>query len=153
VVIASGARYRRAAAPRLAEFEGRGIWYWASPLEAKLCDGEEVAIIGGGNSAGQAVVFLSSHASRVHMLIRGEGLAASMSRYLIDRIAATPSVVLHPNTEVSRLCGDAVGRLASISSRDRRTGHAVSERFWELHRVICSCFDWSVRYYVTLRIK
>jgi thioredoxin reductase (NADPH) len=86
VVIASGARYRRPAVPRLAEFEGRGIWYWASPLEAKLCDGEEVAIIGGGNSAGQAV-FLSSHASRVHMLIRGECLAASMSRYLIDRIA------------------------------------------------------------------
>src|SRR5208337_4823743 len=72
VVIASGARYRRPAAPRLAEFEGRGIWYWASPLEAKLCDGEEVAIIGGGNSAGQAAVFLSRHASRVHMLIRGE---------------------------------------------------------------------------------
>jgi thioredoxin reductase (NADPH) len=122
VVIASGARYRRPAAPRLAEFEGRGIWYWASPLEAKLCDGEEVAIIGGGNSAGQAAVFLSSHASRVHMLIRGEGLAASMSRYLIDRIAATPSVTLHPNTDVSRLCGDAAGKLASISWRDRRTG-------------------------------
>ena len=122
VVIASGARYRRPAAPRLAEFEGRGIWYWASPLEAKLCDGEEVAIIGGGNSAGQAAVFLSSHASRVHMLIRGEGLAASMSRYLIDRIAATPSVTLHPNTDVSRLCGDAAGRLASISWRDKRTG-------------------------------
>jgi len=64
------------------QFEGRGIWYWASPLEAKLCDGQEVAIIGGGNSAGQAAVLLSSHASRVHMLIRGEGLAASMSRNL-----------------------------------------------------------------------
>ena len=122
VVIASGARYRRPAAPRLAEFEGRGIWYWASPLEAKLCVGEEVALIGGGNSAGQAAVFLSGHASRVHMLIRGEGLAASMSRYLIDRIAATPSITLHPNTDVSRLCGDAAGRLASISWRDKRTG-------------------------------
>jgi thioredoxin reductase (NADPH) len=107
VVIASGARYRRPAVARLAEFEGRGVWYWASPLEAKLCDGEESAIVGGGNSAGQAAVFLSSHASRVHMLIRSEGLAASMSRYLIDRIGATPSILLHPNTDVSNLCGDA----------------------------------------------
>jgi thioredoxin reductase (NADPH) len=122
VVIASGARYRRPVVPRLTEFEGRGIWYWASPLEAKLCAGEEVAIIGGGNSAGQAAAFLSSHASRVHMLTRGEGLAVSMSRYLIDRIAATPSVELHPNTDVSRLCGDAAGRLASISWRDKGAG-------------------------------
>jgi thioredoxin reductase (NADPH) len=98
--------------PRLAEFEGRGIWYWASALEAKLCSGEEVALIGGGNSAGQAAVFLANYASKVHMLIRGEGLAASMSRYLIDRISATPSIELHPNTEVTKLCGDADGRLA-----------------------------------------
>jgi thioredoxin reductase (NADPH) len=122
LVISSGARYRRPAVARLAEFEGRGIWYWASALEAKLCAGEEVAIIGGGNSAGQAAVFLANHASRVHMLIRGEGLAASMSRYLIDRIAATRSIELHPNTEVTQLGGDAGGRLASISWRDKRTG-------------------------------
>ena len=92
VVVASGARYRRPAVPGLADFEGRGIWYWASALEAKLCAGEEVAIIGGGNSAGQAAVFLADHASRVHMLIRGKGLAATMSRYLIDRIAANPVI-------------------------------------------------------------
>ena len=122
VVIASGARYRRPAVPRLAEFEGRGIWYWASPLEAKLCVGEEVAIVGGGNSAGQAAVFLSSYASRVHMLIRGEGLAASMSRYLIDRIGATPSIVLHPNTDVFSLCDGAGAKLASVSWRGKRTG-------------------------------
>jgi thioredoxin reductase (NADPH) len=122
VVIASGARYRRPAVPRLAEFQGRGIWYWASVLEAKLCAGEEVAIIGGGNSAGQAAVFLANHASKVHMLIRGEGLAVSMSRYLIDRIAATPSIELHPYTEVAQLHGDAGGRLASIARRDWRTG-------------------------------
>jgi thioredoxin reductase (NADPH) len=122
LVIASGARYRRPAVARLAEFEGRGIWYWASALEAKLCAGEEVAIIGGGNSAGQAAVFLANHASRVHMLIRGEGLAASMSRYLIDRIAASPAIELHPNTEVTQIGGDAGGRLASISWRDKRAG-------------------------------
>jgi thioredoxin reductase (NADPH) len=122
VVVASGARYRRPAVPRLAEFEGRGIWYWASPLEAKLCAGQEVAIIGGGNSAGQAAVFLANHASRVHMLIRGEGLAASMSRYLIDRIAASPVIALHPSMEVTQLNGDAAGRLESIAWRDKRTG-------------------------------
>jgi len=122
VVIASGVRYRRPAVPRLAEFESRGIWYWASPLEAKLCAGEEVAIIGGGNSAGQAAVFLANYASKVHMLTRGEGLATSMSRYLIDRIAATPSIELHPNTEVAQLSGDAGDRLTSISWRDKRTG-------------------------------
>ena len=122
VVIASGARYRRPAVPRLAEFQGRGIWYWASVLEAKLCAGEEVAIVGGGNSAGQAAVFLANHASKVHMLIRSEGLVASMSRYLTDRIAATPSIELHPYTEVAQLCGDTGGRLASISWRDKRTG-------------------------------
>jgi thioredoxin reductase (NADPH) len=121
VVIATGARYRRPAVPRLAEFEGRGIWYWASALEAKLCSGKEAAVIGGGNSAGQAVVFLANHASKVHMMIRGEGLAASMSRYLIDRISATPSIELHPNTDVTQLCGDGDGRLASISWRNQRT--------------------------------
>jgi thioredoxin reductase (NADPH) len=122
VVVASGARYRRPAVPRLTEFEGRGIWYWASALEAKLCTGEEVVMIGGGNSAGQAAVFLANHASKVHMLIRGEGLATSMSRYLIDRIGATPSIELHPDTEVTRLCADASGRLAAVSCRQSRSG-------------------------------
>jgi thioredoxin reductase (NADPH) len=110
VVIATGARYRRPAVPRLVEFEGRGVWYWASPLEAKLCSGQEVAIIGGGNSAGQAAVFLAKFASKVHMLIRSRGLAASMSRYLIDRISATPSIELHPTTEVTQLTDDAGGQ-------------------------------------------
>jgi thioredoxin reductase (NADPH) len=122
VVIASGARYRRPAVPKLPEFEGRGIWYWASALEAKLCAGEDVALIGGGNSAGQAAVFLANHASKVHMLIRGQGLAASMSRYLIDRITATSSIELHSNTEVTQLFGDAGARLASISWREGRAG-------------------------------
>lgn len=89
VVIASGARYRRPDVPRLNEFEGRGIWYWASAIEATMCSQTEVALVGGGNSAGQAAVFLSQHASKVHVLVRGPSLAASMSRYLIDRIEAT----------------------------------------------------------------
>ena len=122
VVVASGARYRRPVVPGLVDFEGRGIWYWASALEAKLCAGEEVAIIGGGNSAGQAAVFLADHASRVHMLIRGKGLAATMSRYLIDRIAATPVIELHPNSELTRLYGDEAARLKAISWRDKGAG-------------------------------
>jgi thioredoxin reductase (NADPH) len=125
VVIASGARYRRPAVPRLAEFEGRGIWYWASPVEARGCSGIEVALVGGGNSAGQAAVFLAQHAARVYMLVRGPGLAASMSRYLIDRIAATPNIELLTQTEVTRLDGNEVG-LEAVTWRDRRSGEECS---------------------------
>ena len=106
VVIASGARYRRPDVPRLAEFEGRGVWYWASALEAKMCAGTEVVLVGGGNSAGQAAVFLAEHVSTVHLLVRGPGLAATMSRYLIDRIDATPNIELHPHTATTQLHGD-----------------------------------------------
>ncbi|MGZ5178949.1 MAG: FAD-dependent oxidoreductase [Ramlibacter sp.] len=122
VVVATGARYRRPDVPRLADFEGRGVWYWASALEARMCGGAEVVLVGGGNSAGQAAVFLSQHAARVHMLVRGPSLAASMSRYLIDRIAAAPNIVLWPHTELAQLRGDAVEGLAGVTWRDRRTG-------------------------------
>lgn len=118
VVIASGARYRRPAVPRLSEFEGRGVWYWASSLEAQMCSGSEVALVGGGNSAGQAAVFLSRHAAKVHMLVRGTSLAASMSRYLIDRIAATGNIELRLQTELSGLEGDPLEGLAGIRWRD-----------------------------------
>jgi cation diffusion facilitator CzcD-associated flavoprotein CzcO len=84
-VVASGARYRRPAIQNLPAFEGHGVWYWASPIEAKLCAGERVLIVGGGNSAGQAAVFLAGHAARVTLMVRGARLAASMSQYLIDR--------------------------------------------------------------------
>lgn len=122
VVVASGARYRRPAVPRLAEFEGRGIFYWASAIEATLCAQAEVALVGGGNSAGQAAVFLSQHAARVHLLVRGPGLAATMSRYLIDRIEATPNITLRPHTEVCALHGELPGGLAALTLRDRRSG-------------------------------
>ena len=111
MVIASGARYRRPGVPRLSEFEGRGVWYWASALEATMCAQTEVVLVGGGNSAGQAAVFLSQHAARVHVLVRGPSLAASMSRYLIDRIEATPNIELRPHTEITALHGDARGGL------------------------------------------
>ena len=118
VVIASGARYRRPDVPRLAEFEGRGVWYWASALEAKMCAQSEVVLVGGGNSAGQAAVFLAEHASNVHLLVRGPGLAASMSRYLIDRIDATPNIELHPHTQLTRLHGDLPGGLDAVTWRN-----------------------------------
>lgn len=122
VVVASGARYRRPDVPRLGEFEGRGIWYWASAIEATMCAKTEVVLVGGGNSAGQAAVFLSQHASRVHVLIRGAGLAASMSRYLIDRIEATHNIELRPRTEIIHLHGDAATGLSGVSWRDHLSG-------------------------------
>ncbi len=133
VVIASGAQYRRPAVPRLDEFEGRGIWYWASALEATRCAGAEVALVGGGNSAGQAAVFLAQHASRVFILIRGPSLAASMSRYLIDRIGATQNIELRPHTELTQLHGDPAQGLSAVSWRDLQTGvedrHSVRNVF------------------------
>jgi thioredoxin reductase (NADPH) len=122
VVIASGARYRRPRVPRLQDFEGRGIWYWASAIEAATCTQQEVVLVGGGNSAGQAAVFLSQHATRVHLLVRGPSLAASMSRYLIDRIAATPNIELRPHTEVTALHGDLPGGLEAVTWHDQRAG-------------------------------
>ncbi|MGJ7491283.1 FAD-dependent oxidoreductase [Variovorax sp. ZT4R33] len=122
IVIASGARYRRPDVPRLREFEGRGIWYWASALEARTCAKQEVALVGGGNSAGQAAVFLSQQAAKVNVLVRGPSLAASMSRYLIDRIEATPNIELHPYTELVELHGDpATNGLEGATWRHRRT--------------------------------
>jgi thioredoxin reductase (NADPH) len=127
VVVASGARYRRPEVPRLQEFEGRGIWYWVSALEATMCAQAEVVLVGGGNSAGQAAVYLSQHAAHVHMLVRGPSLAASMSRYLIDRIEATPNIQLRPHTAITRLHGDAPGGLAAVSWRDHRSGEEAEK--------------------------
>jgi thioredoxin reductase (NADPH) len=122
VVVASGARYRRPNIPLLSDFEGRGIWYWASPIEARICRSEEVVLVGGGNSAGQAAVYLSGFASKVWMLVRGEGLAASMSRYLIDRIEAAPNIELLTQTEIVALSGTPQGQLAHVRWRNRQTG-------------------------------
>jgi thioredoxin reductase (NADPH) len=122
VVIASGARYRRPDIAKLEMFEGAGVSYWASAVEAKLCEGEEVALVGAGNSAGQAVVFLAAKVKHLHLVVRGEGLEASMSRYLIDRIAALPNVTLHTRTEVSALEGTAEDGLRAASFRNRDTG-------------------------------
>ena len=121
-VVASGARYRRPAIPRLEEFEGRGVWYWASPIEARMCRQEHVGLIGGGNSAGQAAVFLSAYATRVSILVRGDGLAATMSSYLIDRIAATASIEVLPRTELIALAGPPGSHLDGVRWRRMTTG-------------------------------
>jgi thioredoxin reductase (NADPH) len=121
VVIASGARYRRPQVENLDAFEGSGVHYWASPLEGKLCAGQEVALVGAGNSAGQAVVYLASQAKKVWMIVRGPDLSASMSRYLIDRIKAQPNIELVTESEVTRLEGKD-GMLDAIRWQNRRTG-------------------------------
>ena len=122
VVIASGARYRQLDVPNLSDFEGNGVSYWASPIEAKLCEGEEVALVGGGNSAGQAVVFLAPRVKRLHLIVRRDGLEATMSRYLIDRIKALPNVDLHIGKEVVALQGDCTAGLTAAVVRARADG-------------------------------
>ncbi len=122
VVIASGARYRRPTCAGLKDMEGRGVWYWASPIEARPCIGGEVIVVGGGNSAGQGAVFLSGFATKVWMLVRGHGLAASMSKYLIDRIAATPNIELLTQTEIVSITGTRDSGLQSVTWRSRDSG-------------------------------
>ncbi len=122
VVMSAGAQYRRLEVPGIDTFENAGLYYWASPIEARLCAEAEVALVGGGNSAGQAVAFLSPKVKHVHLIVRGEDLRQSMSRYLIDRIEALGNVSLHTHTEVIALNGDEHGHLAGIRVRDRHGG-------------------------------
>src|SRR6266446_858486 len=120
IVIATGARYRRLEVPELARFEGAGIFYSATHMEAQSCKGEEIAVVGGGNSAGQAAVFLSGIASRVDVVVRGPCLAQSMSRYLIQRIENSPNLELRTRTRIESLEGN--GRLEQVRWRHLETG-------------------------------
>jgi thioredoxin reductase (NADPH) len=112
VVVATGAAYRKLTVPELGRFEGNGVYYGATKVEADLCSGAEIAVVGGGNSAGQAAVFLSGRAKHVHLLVRGAGLVDSMSRYLIRRIDESPDITLRPYTQIEALEGD--GRLERV---------------------------------------
>src|SRR5882724_10903104 len=119
IIIATGAQYRRLTLDNLSQFEGAGIYYGATFVESQLCTGEEVIVVGGGNSAGQAAVFLSHTTKRVHLLVRSGGLADSMSRYLIRRIEGTPTIVLRTHTEVTALEGSQ--HLECVRLRDNKT--------------------------------
>jgi thioredoxin reductase (NADPH) len=126
-VVATGARYRRPAVPRLEEFEGRGVWYWASPIEARMCRQEEIVIVGGGNSAGQAAVFLASYAMKVIMLVRGKSLHESMSRYLADRIEATSNIEVLTQIEIVALSGSQSSILERVRWRHNPTGQETEK--------------------------
>jgi thioredoxin reductase (NADPH) len=125
IVIASGARYRRLDVANLDEFEASSVHYWASPLEGKLCADQEVALVGAGNSAGQATVYLASRAAKVWLIVRGRDLAASMSRYLVDRITGLANVEVVTQAQVSGLEGSN-GMLEAV--RWRRAGSAEELR-------------------------
>lgn len=125
VIIATGAEYRRLPLESARRFEGVGVYYGATAMESQLCRGEEVVVVGGGNSAGQAAVFLAGSARCVHLLVRREGLHDTMSRYLIQRIEQSPAIALHTHTEVVALEGDA--HLEHVEWRDSLTG-AVESR-------------------------
>jgi thioredoxin reductase (NADPH) len=120
IVIATGAQYKKPRLQNLEKFEGEGIYYGATYIEAQLCGGEDVAVVGGGNSAGQAAVYLSQTARQVHMLVRGAELSSTMSRYLIQRLAENPRIDLHFNTEIVALEGGT--HLERIVWQDKSTG-------------------------------
>jgi thioredoxin reductase (NADPH) len=135
VVVASGAEYRRLGVSNLSEFEGAHVHYWASPLEAQLCTGQEVALVGAGNSAGQAAVYLATHARKVWMIVRGKSLDATMSRYLCDRIAAQANIEVLTETEVVALSGDN-GMLEKVTWRGRGSGVAATRDIHHLFLLI-----------------
>lgn len=118
VVVATGARYRRLPVPGWEQFESAGIYYAATDLEARICDGRPVVVIGGGNSAGQAAVYLAENAASVQILIRRDGLAETMSRYLVDRIECDPGITVRPRTEVVGVHGDDVLRTIDVRDGD-----------------------------------
>lgn len=124
VILACGATYRRLDLKNYERYEGQGIHYAATALEARFCSGSDIVVVGGGNSAGQAAVFLSSHARHVHMLIRSDSLAASMSDYLIQRIDQSSRITLHRNTELTELHGEL--KLDGITWKSRVTKENVT---------------------------
>jgi thioredoxin reductase (NADPH) len=120
VVLATGASYRRLNVARLAEFEGAGVYYAATQVEAQMCSGDPVVVVGGGNSAGQAAVFLAKHVGEVNLLVRRGDLAATMSSYLIDQIEAAPGIELYSHTEIRELHGN--GSLEAVTVEDTSAG-------------------------------
>jgi thioredoxin reductase (NADPH) len=124
VIIATGAEYRSLPIGNLPQFVGAGVYFGATFIEAQVCRGEEVIVVGGGNSAGQAAVFLAQSAKRVHLCVRSAGLAERMSRYLIRRIEDHPGITLHTRTELTAFEGDT--HLERVTWRDNRAGTTES---------------------------
>lgn len=137
IIVAAGAQYRKLDLPNLAQFEGVGIYYGATTVEAQLCADEEVAVVGGGNSAGQAALFLSAHAKHVHLLVRGPSLSATMSRYLISRIEACQDITLRTRTEIEALEGES--RLERVRWRQAETGAADTHDIQHLFLMTGAC--------------
>jgi len=131
VVLAAGVQYKKPPIPKLAQFEGNGVYYGATSMESSLCEGEDVIVIGGGNSAGQAAVFLSQKVGKVYMLVRSGKLADTMSRYLIRRIEENPAIELHYRSEITSVDGN--GHLECVTWRDgensRPSPHDVRHLF------------------------
>lgn len=134
VVIASGAQYRKLPLKNLSKFEGAGVYYGATHLESQMCGGQDVVVVGGGNSAGQAAVFLAQTARRVFMIVRAESLAETMSRYLIRRIEESPNIELLPNTEVISLAGNE--QLESVEWRNLQNGKSTKRNITALFSMI-----------------
>jgi thioredoxin reductase (NADPH) len=132
LVVASGARYRRPVIENLSDFEGTCVHYWASAIESRLCTGQEVALVGAGNSAGQAVVYLAQHVKKVWMIVRGPSLEATMSQYLVERIRSLPNVEVLVRTEICGLIGEG-STLADVRWKNRDTNventHAIGHLF------------------------
>lgn len=126
VLIATGAQYRKLPLKNLSQFEGAGVYYGATFVERQLCGGDEIIVVGGGNSAGQAAVFLAQTAKRVHILVRSAGLAASMSRYLIRRIEESPNIIVQPHTEIVALEGNH--HLESVRWKNSQTGQTEENK-------------------------
>jgi thioredoxin reductase (NADPH) len=131
IVVASGARYRRLDIPNLSQFEGTSVHYWASPIEAKLCGGQEVALVGAGNSAGQAAVFLAAHAKKVWLLARRGSLDETMSHYLVQRIKAQPNIEVLTQSEVTALEGNE-GNLQAVRWRNRASNQETAREIGHL---------------------
>jgi thioredoxin reductase (NADPH) len=125
VVVASGAQYRRLSAANYSQFENHGIYYAATAMESLLCRDDEVIVVGGGNSAGQAAMFLSGIAKHVHHIIRGESLASSMSQYLVSRIESSSHITLYPNSEIEKLEGES--SLERVTWSNRMTGERTAK--------------------------
>lgn len=154
VVIASGARYRRLDIENLTQFEGASVHYWASPIEARLCGGQDVALVGAGNSAGQAAVYLASNVRKVWLLARGRSLDASMSRYLVERIKAQPNIEVLTETQIEALEGHE-SNLGNVRWRNRTSGVATTRPIRHLFLFLGADpnTDWLARCNVALDAK